>query len=467
MASQLDGVVQQIRRLASACDLTPLTDAELIESFVRQREEAAFETLVHRHGAMVLGVCRRVLGHAADAEDAFQATFLVFARKAASLRRRERLANWLYGVAFRTAQKARAAGTRRRTKERQVSAMSNPSSLEEPQDWLPVLDEELNLLPEKYRLPVVLCDLEGRSRSEVSRQLACPQGTISSRLARGRQMLAERLTRRGLALSAGALAATFTQAAEAAVPPALVNGTVCAAMSIATGDAAVAGLVSAKVSILTEGVLKAMWISKLKVATVVLLGLALVGGAVGTLTHLGAAEQAADSGTAPMEQSQEPAQEAAPTLQRAKRLMEKADTKGAAKIEGVPEADKKDDKARPQAFGQERLKQLLQQLLNGKKTDEQIVETLYLATLARTPSENEVKRCTDHVARQMAAKKQRAAAFEDILGALTSSAECEQHVAELFKDNVPQKFLEQFRKAVPLQPKGDPNAPGRGPFFNH
>jgi hypothetical protein len=210
-----------------------------------------------------------------------------------------------------------------------------------------------------------------------------------------------------------------------------------------------------------------MWISKLKVATVLLFGLALVAGAIGTLTHSGAAEQVADSGTTPMEQSQEPAQEAAPTLPRAKRLLEKADTKGTAKIEGVPEADKKDDKPRPQAFGQERLKQLLQQLLNDKKTDEQIVETLYLATLARTPSENEVKRCTDHVARQMAAKKQRAAAFEDILGALTSSAECEQHVAELFKDNVPQKFLEQFRKAVPLQPKGDPNAPGRGPFLNH
>src|SRR5436305_1502875 len=141
-------------------------DGELVDGFVARRDGAAFEALVRRHGPMVLGVCRRVLGHAHDAEDAFQATFLVLVRKAASVRPREQLANWLYGVAYHTALKARAAAARRRAREKRAGAMSRRTTLPEDRwsDLQPVLDEELARLPDKYRVPVVLCDLEGKTR---------------------------------------------------------------------------------------------------------------------------------------------------------------------------------------------------------------------------------------------------------------------------------------------------------------
>src|SRR5262249_26019760 len=158
-----------------------------------------------RHGPMVLGVCRRVLDHAHDAEDAFQATFLVLARKAASIVARDTVGNWLYGVAYRTAHKARVAAARRRLKERQ---MSRPEALDEDvwRELRPVLDQELNRLPEKYREPVILCDLEGQTRKEAARRLGWPEGTLSGRLSRARVLLAKRLARHGLTLSGGAMA---------------------------------------------------------------------------------------------------------------------------------------------------------------------------------------------------------------------------------------------------------------------
>ena len=183
--SQLNGVVRHLRRIALVRDGAGLTDGQLLEHFVASREEVAFEALVRRHGPMVLGVCRRVLRNPHDADDAFQATFLVLVRKAASVVPREKVANWLYGVAYQTALKARATTARRRMKEGQLMAASEPAAAEQDfwRDVQPVLDEELNRLPGKYREPIVLCELMGKTRKEVARQLGWPEGTVSGRLA--------------------------------------------------------------------------------------------------------------------------------------------------------------------------------------------------------------------------------------------------------------------------------------------
>ncbi len=273
---EMNGVLRHLRGLALRRDAAGLSDEELLERFLACREEAAFAVLLRRHGPMVLGVCRRVLRHEHDAEDAFQATFLVLVRKVASLARRELVANWLYGVAHRTALKAKAAAARRQARQRPLEDVPAPETDAEGPgpDLRPLLDQELCRLPDRYRAPVVLCDLEGKSRTEVARQLGCPEGTVSSRLARGRGLLARRLARRGVVLSAMALAA-------ACVPAALAESTVKAALGYAAGNAAVAGCVSAPVAALTEGVLRAMFLNRIKVAALVLLavGVAGLGGA--------------------------------------------------------------------------------------------------------------------------------------------------------------------------------------------
>src|SRR5262249_27234943 len=154
---------------------------QLLEGYVRGREEAAFAALVRRHGPMVWGVCRRVLHSHQDAEDAFQATFLVLVRKAASVVPREMVANWLYGVARQTALKARATTARRRAREKQVTAMPEPP-LEQQALWddlQPLLDQELGRLPDKYRAVIVLCDLEGKTRKEAARHFRLPEGTVA------------------------------------------------------------------------------------------------------------------------------------------------------------------------------------------------------------------------------------------------------------------------------------------------
>ena len=224
---------------------------------------------------MVWGVCRRLLAHH-DAEDAFQTTFIVLVRKAGSVKPRGMVGNWLFGVARQVALQARTT-VRRRVREVQVTQMPD---VEAPQDrWAdmrPVLDEELSRLPDHYRAVIVLCDLEGRTRKEVARQVGCPEGTVASRLTRARAMLAKRLTQRGVALSVAALAAVFSQKiASAGVPASVLTSTIKAASLCAAGQAAV----SLKVAALTEGVLKAMLVTKLKagVAVVLVLGFLAIG----------------------------------------------------------------------------------------------------------------------------------------------------------------------------------------------
>jgi len=268
LTASANPVLDQLRRASLLGAGGEVSDGQLLGAFVSHGDEAAFETLVRRHGPMVHGLCRRVIGHRHDAEDAFQATFLVLARKAACVRPREAVANWLFGVAYRTARRARAVAARRSTRETQVKTMLQPSV--EPADTFtslccqPILDEELNRLPDKYRLPVVLCELEGRPRRDVARHLQVPEGTLSSRLATARKLLAKGLRRRGVSLPAAALTTLLSGQALANVPSTLVSSTSKAAAAIAAGQA-LTPAVSGQVAALTEGVLKAMLMNKLRI----------------------------------------------------------------------------------------------------------------------------------------------------------------------------------------------------------
>lgn len=271
-------LIPQLRRSALAADPSH-TDGQLLAEFVRCSDPDAFAALVRRHGPMVLGVCRRVVGDSHLADDAFQAVFLVLARRAASVRPREQLANFLFGVAYRTALKARAVQARRRAKETQVDPMPHPP-VAPPDVWhdlQPVIDAELARLPDKLRLPVVLCDLEGRPQREVARQLGLPPATLANRLASARRTLSKRLTERGITLSGGALAATVTANAAKAVPPSLAVAAEQVAALAAGG--ALAGTVPAQVVQLSEGVMRMMMLAKLKSTAVSLVAvLAVVGG---------------------------------------------------------------------------------------------------------------------------------------------------------------------------------------------
>jgi RNA polymerase sigma factor (sigma-70 family) len=225
-----------LRRIAGTSRAGDLDDRRLLEQFVTARDPAAFAALVERHGPMVQGVCRRVLHDIHAAEDAFQATFLVLVHKARSLGRPELLGPWLYGVAYRTAVRARDAAARRRAHEREMIDMPGDDPTVEVawRDLRAVLDEELDRLAQRYRVPLVLFYLEGKTTEEVARQLGCPKGTVQSRLARGRDRLRARLMRRGVTLSVWALALTLAEkAAPAAVPAALLEGTVQAAVHTA------------------------------------------------------------------------------------------------------------------------------------------------------------------------------------------------------------------------------------------
>jgi RNA polymerase sigma factor (sigma-70 family) len=282
------------------------SDGELLEQYLASRDESAFTALVERHGPMVLGVCQRVLHDMHEAEDAFQATFLVLVRKAASIVPREMVGNWLYGVACRTALHARALNAKRRAKEtemREIPQGQAPSD-ETWRDLRPLLDSELQHLPDKYRASVVLCDLEGKSRTEAARQLGLAEGTLSSRLARARDMLAQRLQRRGVTLTAAVLATGLAQEAQAAVPKALLASTVQTATLFATNPAAVAG----PVSILAEGVLHTMVVSKLKIAAALLMAVAVVGTGAGVAMHRALADKKPEAPAAAADKKPAPAE---------------------------------------------------------------------------------------------------------------------------------------------------------------
>jgi RNA polymerase sigma factor (sigma-70 family) len=241
------------------------TDATLLNRFARDGDGRAFAALVERYGGMVLGVCRRVVGHEQDAEDAFQATFIVLARKAAAIRRRESIGPWLYGVAHRVGRKARESSVRRdRVTSLDEALAAGPMADEADAELRLAVDAAVRELPPRFLRPVVLCYLQGQSTEDAARALGCPRGTILSRLARARERLRVQLTRRGVVLTAAAVtAALAAQRATAAVPLPLAYSTIQAATPAA-------GAVSARAAVLAKGVLTAMWVSKvIRVAAVV------------------------------------------------------------------------------------------------------------------------------------------------------------------------------------------------------
>jgi RNA polymerase sigma factor (sigma-70 family) len=262
------------------------SDGRLLQRFVAERDQAAFATLMHRHGPMVLGVCRRVLRDANDADDAFQATFLVLVRKAASLRQPELLGNWLYGVAYRTGVRVRAQLTARRQREESLmQELAAPSDDDAAaREFRYALDDELNRLPERYRRPFVLCHLGGMTNEEAARRLGCPKGTVLSRLARARERLRRGLERRGVTLTATALTGLLAQSADAAVPVVLFETTLASAMTFVAGSTAAAGTLGTA-GVLAEGVLQGMFMTKLKATAAMLLLMAAVGSSAGMLMY--------------------------------------------------------------------------------------------------------------------------------------------------------------------------------------
>jgi RNA polymerase sigma factor (sigma-70 family) len=290
-----------IRQLTAA----GLPDRQLLERYAGGGDEAAFAALVRRHGPMVLGVCRRVLRDGHAAEDAFQATFLVLARRAGSLRRPEALGPWLHGVAARVALKARAQAARRRAWERQAAVRAPTAAAPEDVAWhdlRPLLDEAVGALPEKLRVPFVLHYLEGETVTAIAGQLGCPRGTVATHLVRARQRLRARLVRRGVTLSAAGLAAVLTRNLAAGAGPPGLPAPLVRAAAVFAAEEAPAGSVPAGIAALAQGGLKTMSLRKgLTIAVVFLLGVGAVSGGTAMLAQAPPApEQAgARGGAAP------------------------------------------------------------------------------------------------------------------------------------------------------------------------
>jgi RNA polymerase sigma factor (sigma-70 family) len=301
-------LLRHIRRLTGVRSTESATDGQLLERFALQQDEAAFDALVQRYGSLVLGLCRRVLRDEDDAEDAFQATFLVLAKKASAVRKQESVGSWLYGVAYRVSLEARTRAARRRVHERQASDMgftsftldddrdSAPSTEVDPavevawRELRPVLDDELTRLPEKYRAPVLLCYLQGKTNEEAAAQLSWPAGTVKGRLSRARDLLRNRLMRRGVALSTGMVATLLADRALADVPARLSSAVTKSAALFASGKAGV-GAAAPRVHNLAEGALKAMLLSRIKkIVPLTLLTLGLLGAGVGLAYRSLAAE---------------------------------------------------------------------------------------------------------------------------------------------------------------------------------
>ena len=273
---QANAVLGTVRRLAATQAVSRLTDPQLLERFRRDNDQDAFAALVKRHGPLVRKVCWRVLHHAEDVEDAFQATFLVLARHVGSIRRQGALGSFLHGAAYRTALRARRDAGRRRHHEREAQrvARSQPNLEVAWREIQAVLDEETAALPEKYRAVFVLCCLEGQSKPEAARHLGLKEGTVSSRLAQARKLLQQRLTRRGLTLTAVLGAVAVSEQTGAALAAPAVRATAAAALAFRAGAAA-----PGRAASLAEGMGQSMFATKCKLIIAVVLALGIAAGA--------------------------------------------------------------------------------------------------------------------------------------------------------------------------------------------
>jgi RNA polymerase sigma factor (sigma-70 family) len=292
----LNGALQHLRKLAAVQNHRELTDPELLVRFVNAHDEAAFTVLIERHGPMVLGVCGRLLPNLHDAEDACQATFLVLARKAASIRKQRSLSSWLHGVACRAAANLRRDHARRKSRERECLAPTtkDPAAEVSWREVQAILDEELQRLPERYRAPVILCYLECRTRDEAAKQLGLSLTTLHGRLERARDLLRACLNKRGLTLAATMCAAALGDGvAQGALTPTFVVSSTRAAMLLAAGQSLTEGIVAPHALALTREVLKSMFLAKLKLATVAVLSTGLFAALIGgSFSSLGIAQDA-------------------------------------------------------------------------------------------------------------------------------------------------------------------------------
>jgi RNA polymerase sigma factor (sigma-70 family) len=276
--AQLGTLLRHVQTLASGGRARQWTDRQLLDDFAARHSEAAFTALVSRHGPMVLRVCRRVLNHEQDAEDAFQATFLVLARNTAAIRRREALADWLHGVAYRTAMKAKRGAARRRNHEARAGAVAPRPASPTWDDVQAVLDEEVQRLPSCYRQAFVLCVLEGKGGAEAAAELGCKEGTVKSRVNRARHLLRRRLSRGGIQLSALLAAVSVSESAgRAALPAALARSTVGFGLLVAAGGPA--AVIPSHVAALAAGVTRAMSLTRAKIAAILIAAGLLIAGA--------------------------------------------------------------------------------------------------------------------------------------------------------------------------------------------
>jgi RNA polymerase sigma factor (sigma-70 family) len=309
---RLDGVMQHVRKLVTAKRAGVPTDGELLERFVCRRDEDAFTTLVQRHGAMVLGVCRRLLKDGHDAEDACQAAFLVLARRAGSIRKRESVGSWLYGVAYRASANVRRRVARCRGREVPAVEIAEPP----PPDvcWhevRTVIDDELQRLPERFRAPLLLCYFEGRTRDEAAQELGWSLGTFRGRLERGRDLLRVRLKRRGVGLSAALMAGLLTGRATSTAVPASFVARIVRAATRGADQALATGAPSVRAATVAEGVIRAMLLTRVKIVLGLLLALGLLGLGAGHLTSKAVSawrpeNQGADNTTTSHEQKEQP-----------------------------------------------------------------------------------------------------------------------------------------------------------------
>lgn len=258
-------IVQRIRRAVADGGESRETDADLLTRFLAHKDSQALAVLIRRYAAMVWSVCLRTVGHRQDAEDAFQATFVVLLRKANTIHPPGMVGNWLYGVARQTAMKARAMAMKRHAREQSTALLPEfPGQANGDHPLLPYVDEELSRLPDRYRAVVVLCDLQGQTRTEAARELGCAEGTVASRLARARQMLARRLGRHGLPLSATALGALLANSIAKAAPATVVAAAVQSASALSAAQSTLATGLSQQVLTLAEGMVKTMLLRRLK-----------------------------------------------------------------------------------------------------------------------------------------------------------------------------------------------------------
>jgi RNA polymerase sigma factor (sigma-70 family) len=281
----------------------PVSDGRLLDRFIHERDQCAFEEIVRRHGLMVLGVCQRVLDNRHDAEDCFQAVFMVLVRKAATIVPREMVGNWLYGVAYRTALEARKLSARRRNLEKKKITMPQSDSANELwQEMRPILDKELNKLPDKYRFVLLACDLEGKTRKVVADELGLPEGTVASRLARGRAILAKRLQRYSLMVSPVFLADLLAENGKAMfLPETLISSVVGHAASVPSGGT-LAACPTSKAAKLADAVLAGMLWTKIKIAVATACVAVLLGAGAIALLPSANAELNKQDGVAPKKQ---------------------------------------------------------------------------------------------------------------------------------------------------------------------